>query len=714
MIFTKIARLFSVFSLVAFYAVAQSDVKTASVIDADDIEYAQEQDLVIAKGNVEIFKNNYLLRADKVIYDKAHHKVYAIGNVYVLDPNGNEVSAGDLEIDQDLKEAIIENFNIRMADNALFTANKGNYYHPDRMMLEKAVYSSCPVCEGGKAPQWQFAANKVNIDQTNEKVVYKHAFFEIFGKPILYTPYFSHPTPHAKSKSGFLTPGQKYSTIYGSGIQIPYYLRISEDKDLLFSPILTSRQGILYIAKYKQLTRSGFYTIYGSYNSPRVKTSVKLDNRYYANINGQTKINDDWGFNSNLQYTSDKSYLRNYFDDNQNYLTSQMDFIYNKNRDYAVVNSLYFQELRPTIEQRKVPIILPVVDYHKEFVGSNNNRYVMDSNLLLLSRKEGSETKRFSTTGLWSKTYFTKTGQQISVYRRIRGDGYNFTRKKDAFLQNNQNNNGSNNVARLIPEAEVQWQYPLINTTNNADIFIEPVANVILSPNMPVVSNVINEDSQEVEISDDNLFSSNRYAGYDRVENGFRGAYGLNGYYRGSKDIIYSFVFGQSYRVRKDVNYSIDSGLRRNLSDVVGRMSVKPWKPVDIYYRFRIDPVDKIIRRNEVRADFTYNPYRFSVGFVAYNYLSHASESSSTRIIRSADLGGWYNITPEWIVGATATQNYTASKKFLVASGASIGYNGACTTLLFSMKKDYTKDPLRNFKPTTTFSFDFHLKGIDK
>ena len=57
MIFTKIARLFSVFSLVAFYAVAQSDVKTASVIDADDIEYAQEQDLVIAKGNVEIFKN---------------------------------------------------------------------------------------------------------------------------------------------------------------------------------------------------------------------------------------------------------------------------------------------------------------------------------------------------------------------------------------------------------------------------------------------------------------------------------------------------------------------------------------------------------------------------------------------------------------------------------------------------------------------------------
>jgi LPS-assembly protein len=713
MIFTKIARLFSVFILAAFSAAAQNIVKTDSIIDADDIEYVQEQELVIAKGNVEIFKNDYLLKADKVIYDKAHHKVYAIGNVYILDPNGNEVNAADLEINQDLKEAIIEKFNIRMADDAIFTANKGNYYHhPEKMILEKAVYSSCPICKDDKAPQWQFAANKVIIDQKKEKVIYKHSFFEIYGKPVLYTPYFSHLTPNAKPRSGFLIPGQKYSTIYGSGIQVPYYLRISDDKDLLFSPIFTSRQGILYIAKYRQLTRYGLYTVQGSYNH-KSKNSAEKGNRYYANINGKSKINEDWDFTTNLQYTGDKSYLRNFFNENQNYLTSQMDFIYNKNRHYAVLNSLYFQELRPTIQQKTVPFILPVIDYHKEFFGSDNNKYIIDNNLLGLSRKKGSETKRFSTTGIWAKTYFTKNGQQISVYRRLRGDAYNFTHKKDAIPQNYQNNNGPNNVARLIPEAEVQWQYPFIHA-NNSGIFIEPIANLILSPNMPTISNIINEDSQEIEISDDNLFSSNRYAGYDRVENGLRGAYGLNGYYKGSNEVVYSFIFGQSYRTKKDLNYSVDSGLRRNLSDAVGRFSIRPWKPIDIYYRFRLDPIDKIIRRNEIRADFTQNPYRFSAGFVAYNYISHTTESFSNRVIKSADLGAWYNITPEWVVGAKATQNYTSTKKFLLASGGSIGYNGACTTLLFSVNKDYTKNPLRNFKPTTTFSFDFHLKGIDK
>ncbi len=712
MIFTKIARLFSVFVLIAFCAFAQEEVKNGAVIDADEIEYVQEQDLAVAKGNVEIFKNDYLLKADKVIYDKTNHKVYAIGNVYILDPAGNEVNATDLEINQELKEAIIENFNIRLIDNALFTANKGTYYHPDKMILQKAVYTSCPVCEGGKAPQWQVAASKVNINKKKEQVYYKHGFFEIFGKPILYTPFFSHPTPNAKPKSGFLTPGQRYNTVYGSGMRVPYYLRIADDKDLLFAPIFTSKQGTIYTAKYQQLTRSTVYNVNGSYNNAKTKSSLEPNDRYYANINTHTNINDAWKFKTNLQYTSDKSYLRNYFNDNQNYLTSEFDWTYIKSRDYAVINSLYFQELRPTVEQNTVPIVLPVIDYHKEFAGSDNNKYSMDSNLLLLSRTKGSETQRISTTGLWSKTYFTKTGQQISIYRRIRGDGYHFINKNQAAAQTNQNNYGHPNVGRLIPEGEVQWQYPFIST-GKYDVFIEPIANVILSPNMPTISNVINEDSQEIEISDDNLFSSNRYAGYDLVENGLRGAYGLNGYYKGADDVTYSLLLGQSYRIKNDLNYNVDSGLQRNLSDIVGRLSIKPWKFIDVYYRFRIDPVYKVARRNEVRADFNYNPYRLSLGFVEYNYLSQTTQSSSGRVIKSVDLGAWYNITPEWVVGATATQNYTSSNKFLVASGASIGYNGACTTLLFTAKKDYTKDPTRNFKPDTSFSFDFHLKGIN-
>jgi LPS-assembly protein len=699
--------IFHLVSISAF-AVIEETEKTSTMIEADSIEYSTNKEIVTAKGNVEIFKNDFLLKADQVVYDKLNQKVTASGNVYILDPNGNETRAESLEIYRELKEAIIEHFNIRMADNSLFTAGEGKYFYPNRAQLKHAVYSPCPICEGNKYPQWQLAAKNMTIDNEAEQVRYKSGFFEIFGRPIIYTPFFSHPTPHAKPKSGFLMPKYRYTTVYGQGISIPYYWRIADNRDLKFAPIFTSRQGIIYTGEYNHLTESSFYTVAGSYNKAKIKSSVEPSNRYYGNIKGYTQINDQWRFNSDIQGTGDKSYLRNYFGDNHNYLTSQAELTYNQHRDYGVINSLYFQELRP-IDQSTVPMILPVADYHKEFEGENNNRYTLDNNVLLLMRKQGSGTRRLSVTGTWSKTYFTNNGQQIGVYRRIRGDAYNFVHKGSAVPQVDQNNNGPNNVGRLIPEAEIKWSYPFINTDSGRDIFLEPIANLIASPYMPTVSDVIDEDSQEVEISDDNLFSANRYAGYDRVENGIRSSYGLNGYYHTSNNVVYNFLIGQSYRIRKDLEYQVDSGLQNNFSDIVGRLLTKPWQPLEISYRFRYDPRSKILRRNEVRTDLVFQKIRFTVGFVAYNFIAPLQPQQVTK---SVDLGTAFNITPEWIISANIKQNYSPAKKFLVSSGGSIGYNGSCANLLFTLNKDYTHAAIRNFKQDTSFAIELHLKNI--
>ena len=41
--------------------------------------------------------------------------------------------------------------------------------------------------------------------------------------------------------------------------------------------------------------------------------------------------------------------------------------------------------------------------------------------------------------------------------------------------------------------------------------------------------NIPNEDSQDIEFSDDNLFDDNHFSGYDRVEGGARVNYGVRG-----------------------------------------------------------------------------------------------------------------------------------------------------------------------------------------
>lgn len=679
-------------------------------IDADVIEYDNENEKVIALGKVEIFREDYLLKADKVIYDKKNDKMFAIGNVYILSPDGNQVYAEFAEIDKKLRELIATELRIRMADDTLFVSNKGKIFYPDQAELDKAVYSPCPICQEDKFPMWQLAAKKVYIDKKEERVSYRHGFFEIYGKPVLYTPYFSHPTPNAKPKSGFLIPKLRYTTTYGQGLYVPYYLRIADDKDLIYAPIFTNKQGIIHTAEYKQVTHSSNYKIRGNYNKPRTKNASEPDNRYFVGAESTTHINNHWNFTTDLSRTSDKSYLRNYFMDNKNYLTSQANVSYNEDRDYATIHNVYFQELRPNISQKTVPVVLPVADYHKEFLSEDDNQYVLDSNLLLLGRKTGSSTKRLSATGGWNKTYFSKNGQQIWLSRRFRADSYNFTHKHQAATRAYQNNDSANNIVRAIPEAELKWQYPFINASNASTIYIEPIANIITSPNMNSVSNVINEDSQEIEISDDNLFSNNRYAGLDRVENGIRGAYGLNGYYRTANHVHYNFLVGQAYRARHEPNYSIDSGLRRNISDVVGRLGVRPFSYLEFTYRFRYDQVDQKMRRNEARADFFYSIFHLYTGIVDYNYIAKLNPET---VKRALEVGGDIKLTEKWFIAGNAKQNYSQVKKFLVSSGGSIGYNGECMNMLFSINKDFTHAQERNYKKETSFAFELHLKNIN-
>ena len=74
---------------------------------------------------------------------------------------------------------------------------------------------------------------KTKIDiKPNETI----ASVKLFDKKIFYFPFFSHPDPSVKRKSGFLTPVYGSSSEIGSWVNIPYFKVINEEKDLTFNP----------------------------------------------------------------------------------------------------------------------------------------------------------------------------------------------------------------------------------------------------------------------------------------------------------------------------------------------------------------------------------------------------------------------------------------------------------------------------------------------
>ena len=80
-------------------SVAQSTAEPAErvVLEADFIYEIQEENSVVAEGNVEALYEGRVLRADKIIYNKTTDRVRATGNVVIVDTDGSQQFADDIE-----------------------------------------------------------------------------------------------------------------------------------------------------------------------------------------------------------------------------------------------------------------------------------------------------------------------------------------------------------------------------------------------------------------------------------------------------------------------------------------------------------------------------------------------------------------------------------------------------------------------------------------
>src|SRR3546814_15358023 len=94
--------------------------------------------------------------------------------------------------------------------------------------MRRAVYSPCDLCKENpdRPPLWQLKAERVVHDQKAQEVRYNNVFLEMWGVPVLYSPYFQHPDPTVKRRSGFLPPLFGTMGEVGEFLRVPYYIEI--------------------------------------------------------------------------------------------------------------------------------------------------------------------------------------------------------------------------------------------------------------------------------------------------------------------------------------------------------------------------------------------------------------------------------------------------------------------------------------------------------
>lgn len=682
-------------------------VQPAVYMEADKIAYDNSNAIVVAKGNVEVMRGERILLADTIYYYQSQDVVRAAGNVSLMQPDGNVLFAENVELEDAFKRGVIKQFRARMADNSAFAAAEARRISDTEIQLSKAVYSPCKICSADDTPLWQIKSDKVTIDDKEQTVIYRDATFEVEGVPIAYTPYFRHPTPDADRKSGLLMPEYGQSTNLGASIQVPYYWNIAPDKDATITPWWTSKEGLVVLGEYRQITDTGYFNFEGSGTVTDKRDDSTGDivagSEFRGHIfaQGKDRLSEHWDWGFDINRASDDTYLRRYRFGFFDTLISRAYTERIEGRNYAVVEGLAFQGLEEQDDSDREPIVLPQAALHLEsepIAAAGGGRASLDMNAMSLTRDLGANTRRLITQAAYNIPHVTEGGHVFEGEVGARVDVYN-----QSDLQVNATEEFSGTESRVVPHASLSWRYPLLTQVGSASLVVEPMAQVIASTRGHNSNNISNEDSQTPEFSDLNLYDLNRYAGLDRIEEGSRAVVGVNAHMNLNDGREISGMIGQNFQIDGNNPFPLSNEPARDFSDVVGRIGYQD-RIYNLDYRYRYDTDDAELRRSEVRALANYKRGSLSIDHLRIQddvVLSDRNEITGAASAR---------LTDDFSLSAFGRRDLLSNDMIIAGAGAIINYD--CVTFYPQVTREFTRD--RDFEPDTSITLRVGLKGLSE
>jgi len=689
----------------------QSGTATESPIrfSADEMSFDRERGIVTASGNVEVGYGQRKLVADKIIYDQKENIVAASGGVMLVEPGGEQVFGDYMQATGDLKDAVIRNIGLILADRSRIAGTGARRTSGIVTDMRNAVYSPCNLCDDNPnaPPMWQLKAVKVVHDKNAKTVEYRDAWLEVMGVPVAYTPYFRHPDPTVKRQSGFLFPSFGSSSDLGGTLRVPYFWSISPHEDMTITPLLFTSEVPALDLEYRKLFESGSLEMASSITDNSDDTDDfsteegSLGVRGHIDAEGRFDIDDTWRWGFDAKRSSDDTYLRRFGFSSPQSLNSRLFAEGFRKQNYFAANAYAFQGLEESDNQDEIPLVLPLIDFNH--VGTRDKlggRTKLDVNFLALSRTEGTDTQRFSFRPLWERPF------QGSF-----GDVYNFQLKLDAdfyhvndLARSGNEGNFSGFSHRLVPVAAFDWRMPFVKTQRNVSQVLEPVASIVWSPNGGNPNDIPNEDSTELEFDETNLFSTNRFAGLDKVEGGVRLNYGLKWGVYGQEGGSTSVFLGQTYRPRTDGTFAAGSGLEDNFSDLVARIDVAPADYLSLRYRTRFSPDSLSPNRNEFQLTAGVPAFRTSTNYIFLDRQLDSEFAGREQISFSATS----QINRFWRGSFNILRDIADSETR--SAGINLVYENECVLFTTRLTRTFFQD--RDLEPTDSITFNVTLKTL--
>ena len=678
---------------------------------ADYLEHAKigEEDVLIAKGNIEAYQGKESIKADKIIYYRKEKLIKATGNVVYIDKNNNKINADEIEIKDKFQEALIRHFTTALKEGSTI---QGPFARKDpktqEYIINNGFFTACKICKN-KAPIWSIHSKEMIINREQENIEFKNLKFYFKNLPIFFFPYFSHTTNLKKRKSGFLKGSLGQNSNLGLYAKIRYYFDIAPEKDFTLTLLPTTQRGVLYDLEYRSLTDEGYFNFAPIFTLPQDRKSRNLygDIRYDLRADSVFFNNQSGKLYFNLDYLSDNNLLRTFDYPNKDSTRSYLNYSLNEDNGYIRVSNIYFQNLRDGQTKDANPIVLPLVEEKKYYKLDNDFYYYRNSNLLFLSNTDQYSIGRVSLTNKLGYKTINTAGHDFDAYTLLRTDGYNYNE-----LNVNPNPFNKQNVIRVIPEVGLGYGIPVYRNFNNNLLIIEPQLNAKISPETNYNKYIYNEDSQDFDLSYANLFANSHFPGIDIVEPGARLAYGAKGSYFLPGQQSLAVMLGQSFS-SQEFSFTRNSLIQTGFSNYVSEVKYKISNIFNLTSKLRANKSFHL-QTSEINMNYQQNGVALSMGYYTYQNSKLLTQIAPGRR-REIELNGSWQTNSEWLLGVSSKYNISTDpnknfKKGLTNLGGFVTYFYDCIGFTIVYNKDFTA--IKNEKQAQSYGIKLNLKTL--
>ena len=698
------------FVLFSALILSQPDVSNAQSEDASTPATASEKDKpallvadqilitpdrkLIAKGNVEAYQGDVKLTAQSITYDRESGELTLTGPIRIDQGGLTTLLADSAQLGSGIQNGLLTGARMVFDQQVQIASVQATRANGRYTQFSKVTATSCHVCANGNPPFWQIRARKVTHDQVERQLYFEGAQFRILDVPVFYVPYLRLPDPTLDRATGFLVPSIRTTSQLSTGLQVPYFFKLGDHKDLTVTPYGSSRTRTLGL-RYRQAFKHGSIRLQTAFTRDDVQSN---QDRGYFFTDGWFGLWNDFRLTFNIKTTSDDSYLADYSLPGYDRLRSEiaLDRI---ERDSAFMTSfIHYKTLRDSEDQDEIPSRIFDFNYRKRYfpksVGGEIQLAFLGHTHTRTSDKDiiGRDVARATFDAEWMRSWTFATGLRADAQLGAAVDSFNI-----------RNDSGyPNNVTRAVPRTAFTLRYPMLRQEQSgAKQYLEPIAQIgwthVSDTEVP------NDESTFQEFDQGNLLSLARFPAENRRKDGKTAVVGLN-WARHKSDGWHALAtIGQVFRSVADPDFTLTSGLQGTKSDLLLTGQLNNGKGLTLGARGLLNS-DFSFTNAEIRVAWINGNTALSGGYV---WLEPDPVVLKTDEISELRVAGRYRIDQNWLTRASA--RYDVSESEPLHLGLGVTYSNECVQVNMTVNRRFTSTS--SIEPSTEFGFTVALTG---